>query len=88
MREVTLETITDAQSWYDSMDAILSVQNKDFTGDGKEFTEIPRARDSRGTEKTAANHNLESLLTLFLRLMPKYMENASRNWQNFLNKRN
>ena len=26
-----------------SMDSILSVQNKDFTGDGKEFTKVPRA---------------------------------------------
>ena len=26
-----------------SMDSILSVQNKDFTGDGEEFTKVPRA---------------------------------------------
>ena len=25
------------------MDSILSVENEDFTGDGKEFTKIPRA---------------------------------------------
>ena len=55
-------------------------------------------RDSRGTEKTAANENLESnrqsilLLTLFLRLMPKHKEiccvNTKRNSQNFPNNRN
>ena len=43
--QVTLETITDTQSWYafrHSANSILSVHNKNFSGDGKESTKILR----------------------------------------------
>ena len=46
MRRVDHETIMDTVSWCTScntMDWILSVQNKKFPGDGKEFTKVSRA---------------------------------------------
>ena len=47
------------------MDSVLSVQNKDFTGDGKEFTKVPRAAAKKPKLFTLTIHwSLENLVKI------------------------